>query len=153
MREPYNWFSLYTDFAYDPTAGLKSNFDRLAVQRKWGHRLKARRWSECQTTMFASLYGYETEVSKLERWQDLCREVLINDPPNSISGCRKVWQIPLLLEFLVLIHRFRFWAIVRFLLTWSTLSITVSLEFQLFDSETTMSSGLTPKKGVYSRCA
>lgn len=90
MKESYTWFSPYTDFAYDSTADLKSNFDRLALQRKWGHKLKAKRWSECQTTMFASLYGHDTEVSKLERWQDLCREVLIDSPPNSISGCRKV---------------------------------------------------------------
>lgn len=90
MNGSSTWFSPYTDFAHDPTTGLKSNFDRLAVQRKWGRKLKAKRWSDCQTAMFASLYGHDTEVSKLERWQDLCREVLISSPPNSISGCRKV---------------------------------------------------------------
>jgi hypothetical protein len=33
------WFSKFANFAYDPTSGLRSNFNRLAAHRKWEHKL------------------------------------------------------------------------------------------------------------------
>jgi hypothetical protein len=79
------WFSSFLNFVYDATATLKSNFNRLAIARNWG---KCKRWIECQVALFGSLYG--TDTTKLEMWQDLCREVHIQDPPASITGCKKV---------------------------------------------------------------
>jgi hypothetical protein len=82
------WFSKFNNFTYDPNAGIKSNFNRLAEIRGWRKQLKATKWMNCQMALFNSLYGDDT--SKLEIWQDLCREVYINKPPNSIKGCKKV---------------------------------------------------------------
>jgi hypothetical protein len=83
-----NWFTQFHGFVYEPSAGIQSNFDRLASVRKWGAALKSKRWAECQVARFGNLYG--TDTSKLEMWQALCREVYIKDPPGSITGCKKV---------------------------------------------------------------
>ena len=85
-----DWFSGYAGFVYESTSGLKSNFDRLATRRGWGKKLKRKRWGECQTFCFTALYGGDADKNKLEKWQDLCREVRIEKVPGSISGCRKV---------------------------------------------------------------
>jgi hypothetical protein len=82
------WFSSFNNFVYDPNAHLKSNFSRLATARKWGNKLRCARWVDCQISLFDTLYG--TDTTKLEIWQDLCREVRIAEPPNSITGCKKV---------------------------------------------------------------
>lgn len=85
-----DWFAEFANFKYDPCSGLRCNFDRLASQRGWGKKLKKKRWTECQTSCFTALYGGKTDKHKLEKWQDLCREVRIEDLPTSISGCKKV---------------------------------------------------------------
>lgn len=73
---------------YDSKAGLQSNFNRLAADRKWGAKLKAKRWAQCQEEEFDHAYG--GDVTKLESWQNLCREVHILNPPNSIRQCKNV---------------------------------------------------------------
>jgi hypothetical protein len=83
-----NWFTQFHGFVYEPSAGLQSNFLRLASVRKWGGRLKDERWAECQSTQFNNLYG--TDTAKLETWQSLCREVYVKNPPGSITRCKKV---------------------------------------------------------------
>ncbi|KAJ4377897.1 hypothetical protein N0V83_000727 [Neocucurbitaria cava] len=93
-QELIDWFSSFPPFVYDPNAGIQSNFDRLAAQRQWGHKLKNKRWYECQKIAFAALYGDATDASKLEKWQELCREVHIMNPPPSITQCRKVLGSP-----------------------------------------------------------
>lgn len=98
-KDVSDWFSAFAKFTYDPVSGLKSNFDRLAIQRGWGRKLKRKRWTECQTNCFAALYGGVAEESKLEKWQDLCREVHIADPPESITGCKKVQQHDAIFEY------------------------------------------------------
>lgn len=94
--EPENsvsdWFDKFTNFVYDPRSGLRGNFDRLASHRRWGRKLQNKRWSECQTFCFTALYGGNADKNKLEKWQDLCREVRIVDLPGSIGGCKKVRQ-------------------------------------------------------------
>jgi hypothetical protein len=85
-----DWFSEFANFVYDPNSGLKSNFDQLATQRKWGKKLKGKRWAECQTACFSALYGGDADKGKLEKWQDLCREVHIVNPPECIKGCKEV---------------------------------------------------------------
>lgn len=85
-----DWFSDFANFAYDPSSGLKSDFDRLVSQRRWGRRVKNKRWNECQGFCFTALYGDNADENKLEKWQELCREVHISDLPGSISGCKKV---------------------------------------------------------------
>ncbi|OAL00573.1 hypothetical protein IQ06DRAFT_347927 [Phaeosphaeriaceae sp. SRC1lsM3a] len=82
------WFDQFHDFTYDATVGLKSNFQRLAAARQWGTARKSAQWVSCQTVTFDSVYG--TDTTKLEVWQELCREVYIKNPPKSIKGCKKV---------------------------------------------------------------
>ncbi|RAR03829.1 alpha/beta hydrolase fold domain-containing protein [Stemphylium lycopersici] len=83
-----SWFSKFPPFLYDPTAGLKSNFDRLAADRKWGKKLQKKRWAECQEEEFGHAYG--SDFTKLEAWQNLCIEVYIINPPDSIKQCKNV---------------------------------------------------------------
>jgi hypothetical protein len=88
-----DWFSAFANFVHDPSSGLKTNFNRLVSQRKWGRKLKNKRWHECQISCFAVLYGGDADENKLEKWQDLCREVHVSDLPASISGCKKARPI------------------------------------------------------------
>jgi hypothetical protein len=83
-----SWFTQFHGFTYDPPAGVRSNFRRLAEARRWGDALRKKRWAECQVTQFGNLWG--TDTTKLETWQALCREVYIKNPPESIKGCKKV---------------------------------------------------------------
>ena len=85
-----DWFSGFANFPYDPNSGLRSNFDQLATQRKWGKKLKGKRWAECQTACFSALYGGDADQGNLEKWQDLCREVHILSPPGCIKDCKQV---------------------------------------------------------------
>lgn len=84
------WFSKFTDFAYDTSRDYKNNFDRLAAHRKWGRKLKNRRWIECLIATFDDIFGGDADFNKLEKWQALCRDVAIANPPGSITGCKKV---------------------------------------------------------------
>ncbi|KAF2024029.1 hypothetical protein EK21DRAFT_104952 [Setomelanomma holmii] len=83
-----DWFSQFDDFTYNPIETVQTNFTRLAKVRKWGAKLKSKRWVQCQTALFGSLYG--TDTTKLEIWQELCRDVLIDEPPNSITKCKEL---------------------------------------------------------------
>jgi hypothetical protein len=85
------WFQKFQNFAHDPAAGIASNFERLAAERNWGDGLKRRRWAECQEEEFGRAYG--TDTTKLDIWQNLCREVHISDPPDSIAKCKKVKRV------------------------------------------------------------
>jgi hypothetical protein len=82
------WFLKFPPFVYDNAAGLQSNFNRLASDRKWGKKLKRKRWVECQQEEFD--YAFGTDTTKLEKWQELCRDVKIVEPPGSITQCKKV---------------------------------------------------------------
>ncbi|EUC45004.1 hypothetical protein COCMIDRAFT_26768 [Bipolaris oryzae ATCC 44560] len=82
------WFLQFAPFTYDTTAGLKSNFERLANTRNWHDKLRQKRWHQCQAAEFDAAYG--KDISKLEAWQALCREVLIEDVPGSITQCKAV---------------------------------------------------------------
>ncbi|KAF1836205.1 hypothetical protein BDW02DRAFT_494169, partial [Decorospora gaudefroyi] len=90
-----DWFLKFAPFVYDPTFGILSNFDRLAASRKWGDKLTRKHWAECQAVEFGQLYGKDS--TKLEAWQQLCRDVNIDPVPDSITQCkkasrsRKVW--------------------------------------------------------------
>ncbi|KAH8644453.1 hypothetical protein IG631_01917 [Alternaria alternata] len=81
------WFQKFPPFVYNPTAGIRSNFERLAAQRKWAGKTVRKRWAECQAEEFD--YAYGTDTTKLETWQNLCREVHVSDPPGSITQCKR----------------------------------------------------------------
>jgi hypothetical protein len=82
------WFQKFPPFVYDPIAGIRSNFKRLAAQRNWVGKSASKRWAECQAEEFD--YAYGTDTTKLEIWKNLCHEVHISDPPDSINQCKKV---------------------------------------------------------------
>ncbi|KAF1841969.1 uncharacterized protein K460DRAFT_294177, partial [Cucurbitaria berberidis CBS 394.84] len=84
------WFSEFPPFTYDYTSGIQSNFNRLAYQRQWGPKLKGNRWIQCQKMAFTALYATNAHVGKLEKWQALCRDVHIHNPPDSITQCKKI---------------------------------------------------------------
>jgi hypothetical protein len=58
---------------------------------RWGRQRNAREWLQCQVALFNDLYG--TNTTDLEMWQDLCREVYIKTPLNSIKGCKKARRL------------------------------------------------------------
>jgi len=85
------WFSQFSEFTYDNTTDIRSNFNRLATGRNWGSKRRGKSWVQCQTALFGSLYG--TNTNKLVTWQNLCTDVGIPGPPSSINACRKVRHI------------------------------------------------------------
>jgi hypothetical protein len=83
-----NCFTQYEGFAEDPLAGFIANFDRLAINERWSKNQKKKHRAEAVEFEMARHYG--TDMSKLEKWQDLCCEVGIEDTPPSITKCKKV---------------------------------------------------------------
>jgi len=115
-----SWFFKFAPFIYDPTAGLRSNFDRLATLRNWSKKKRQNHWTECQEEEFG--YAFGTDTTKLESWQDLCREIRIKNPPDSIKGCKKVsstigltirtmWLKPVSYSYLVAPRSWLIWSI------------------------------------------
>ncbi len=88
MPLPRTWFSRFGRFVYDTSADLRTNFDRLAVEQNWREQTKRRFWPECQEAEFA--LHFSSDTTKLEKWQELCRTVGIEEVPRSITQCRKV---------------------------------------------------------------
>jgi hypothetical protein len=85
-------------FFYNTNASIKANFSCLAKRRQWVTRVKMERWIEWRTALFESLCGCDT--TKLEIWQELCRECHVNEPPSSITQCRRV-KSPFLLKYVL----------------------------------------------------
>ncbi|RMZ72867.1 transcription factor Zn C2H2 [Pyrenophora seminiperda CCB06] len=82
-----SWFLNFPSFAYDYSLPLEDNFSRLAASHKWDREEKRKHWAECQIEEFGNAYG--TDTTKLENWQNLCREVRIDEPMPSITQCKK----------------------------------------------------------------
>lgn len=93
MADP-EWFSSFQRFTYDSQSGVRSNFVRLAAQYGWDKETRKRQWIDCQTACFASLYGGDADTNKLEKWQQLCLEVGVEETPSSITGCKRVCPRP-----------------------------------------------------------
>jgi hypothetical protein len=131
------WFQKFPPFVYNPTAGIRSNFERLAAQRKWAGKTVRKRWAECQAEEFD--YAYGTDTTKLETWQNLCREVHVSDPPGSITQCKRVNKSQAIGNLLLTACRCLVagmsWS------TWLILSIIVTLVLRSSGLRTTTSSG------------
>lgn len=88
--EPY--LSKYPDFMPDPQATCSDNFDGLAAIRDWAEG--GRRWRKERREYLLSEYdihlGFLDKDSKLEGYQDLCRELRVTSVPDSITKCKKV---------------------------------------------------------------
>ena len=89
------------------TSDVMSEFKRLAKLQRWGKKSKkyGQQRNMCLTALaedFESHYGHD--VTRLDRWQDLCREVYIDPVPPSITQCKKASiLLPLLLSTLTIL--------------------------------------------------
>lgn len=76
------------------TAGSKDDFNslfnRLAIKEGWSKTQRKKRRHEAIAGELDAIYG--TDTTKLEKWQELCRDVKIDPVPGSITKCKKVWE-------------------------------------------------------------
>ncbi|KAH6616545.1 hypothetical protein C7974DRAFT_401976 [Boeremia exigua] len=70
-----------------PNDGFNSLFNRLAIKEGWSKAQRKKRRHEAIADEIDAIYG--TDNSKLEKWQELCRDVQIGPVPLSITKCRK----------------------------------------------------------------
>ena len=77
----------FPKFIPDPSATFKDEFARLAKEQTWGTKVKRKYQIEALNAEVAFHYG--TCLHKLDRWQELCEEVGIENVPTSITQCKK----------------------------------------------------------------
>ncbi|KAF2658511.1 hypothetical protein K491DRAFT_756030 [Lophiostoma macrostomum CBS 122681] len=79
----------YPGFQPDDTETLAQTFKRLSVYNNWPK--KGKKQSQRRTHFYAAEFAahYGTDGTKLEGWQKLCIDVGIEDPPQSITKCKK----------------------------------------------------------------
>ncbi|KAJ4322814.1 hypothetical protein N0V94_002195 [Neodidymelliopsis sp. IMI 364377] len=70
-----------------PNDDFNSMFNRLAVREGLSKSQRKKRRVEAIAGEIDALYG--TDVTKLEKWQELCRDVEIEPIPQSITKCRQ----------------------------------------------------------------
>ena len=90
---PSSYFdAFYPLFTQDDSTSIVSNFKRLAKLKNWGSESKRYRkeYQNCLNSEYRGFVGCVFSRGKLEDWQKLCEEVGIRDPPDSITGCKKV---------------------------------------------------------------
>ncbi|KAL1656587.1 hypothetical protein SLS61_001053 [Didymella pomorum] len=84
-----SWFDRYPDFTPNKT-GLWNNFCRLSKKRKWGSEKKGEMLIQCLIAEFNNKVASQADVSRLEKWQELCRDVYIKNPPGSVKQSKKI---------------------------------------------------------------
>ncbi|KAJ8110608.1 hypothetical protein OPT61_g6590 [Boeremia exigua] len=70
-----------------PNDNFNSLFNRLAIKENWSKSQRKKHRPEAILGELEAIYG--TDNTKLEKWQDLCRDVKIEPVPSSITKCRK----------------------------------------------------------------
>ncbi|KAJ4994116.1 hypothetical protein SVAN01_00593 [Stagonosporopsis vannaccii] len=70
-----------------PNDDFNSMFNRLAIQEGWSMAHRKNRRHEAIAGEIEGVYG--TGNTKLEKWQELCRDVQIYPVPLSITKCKK----------------------------------------------------------------
>lgn len=84
------FFDKFPGFEPDLTAPIEVEFERLALHMGW--RPESKKWRKnrkhCLESEFVAQYG--NDASKLQNWQNLCREVRVRQAIESISQCKKV---------------------------------------------------------------
>ncbi|KIM21011.1 hypothetical protein M408DRAFT_333718 [Serendipita vermifera MAFF 305830] len=122
-----SYWSKFPDFNHNEAAPVKAEFKRLAWQQGWIKSKRKRKeeyksdtyrkkkeekerdiyreqWAECLESELTKQYG---DSSLLEGWQKLCREVGIEDIPQSIKACRKVLKTEVWVNIEELVDRRR----------------------------------------------
>ncbi|MCJ1266101.1 hypothetical protein MMC22_005983 [Lobaria immixta] len=86
---PHDYFAAYPNFIPEPHLPLLENFNRLANAQGWR---KKRCHKERQIYLLGQYTIHLGEIStgKLQKWQNLCRELRVDPIPTSITKCKKV---------------------------------------------------------------
>ncbi|KAF2747037.1 hypothetical protein M011DRAFT_477497 [Sporormia fimetaria CBS 119925] len=94
-----NWWHQFKGFTPDPTSNLRAEFNRLAQHMGWTKAEKKQYWPDAVDAEYE--FHFQQDRSKLEGWQELCREVRIEEIPSSITQCKKALKSPEVLVNLV----------------------------------------------------
>lgn len=90
-----SYFLGFSDFVPHPSTSIEQEFARLASSRQWSSGSK--RYKQERRKFLLSEYdhhvGYIQTANDVSQWQDLCRELGIDNPPQSIKDCKKVKTI------------------------------------------------------------
>jgi hypothetical protein len=81
------YFAQY-GFKQNPDLTFIANFERFAITQGWSKMEKKSRRPEAFEAEFDLYVG--TDVTKLEGWQRMCKNCLIEPAPPSIKQCKKV---------------------------------------------------------------
>jgi len=73
-----------------PKDDFNSLFNRLAIREGWSKTQRKKRRHEAIVGEVDAIYG--ADITKLEKWQELCRDVKIEPVPGSITKCKKVCE-------------------------------------------------------------
>lgn len=97
------WFE-HPGFEPDPRAPFKHELGRLC--KHVGAKTKTEKKEIQKQALTAEIkFHYGASISKLEHWQELCREVDIKKIPTSITQCRKVLKPVFVNLFNLVDHR------------------------------------------------
>ncbi|KAJ5765971.1 uncharacterized protein N7511_003587 [Penicillium nucicola] len=77
------------DVPYDPNLPVSYLFSLVGEKRKWkqGSKCWRRNWNRCMAYEYDRLIGFCD--TKLEKWQEICRQVGIKEILPSINRCKK----------------------------------------------------------------
>ncbi|PWY89101.1 hypothetical protein BO70DRAFT_426767 [Aspergillus heteromorphus CBS 117.55] len=84
-----SFFDDYPAFKLDPSAPITAEFKRLANQRHWkkGSKTWRNMWNRFTTMEYEELIG--NHLAGLDGWRDLCEELDLPGPFDSIRQCKK----------------------------------------------------------------
>jgi hypothetical protein len=89
-----SYWTRFPHFVHNAKAQIKQEFRRLALLKEWigkdGKKTKTyqRELSKCFRSEFGKHYG--RNASSLPGWQSLCKEVGVEDIPQSVAECKSV---------------------------------------------------------------
>ena len=85
----------FPDFIPDPSATLLEEFARLARLRGWqkGSKRYKKERRQYLTSEYDLHIGVIDQGGNLQQFQALCRELGIDDPPDSIRQCKLVSMV------------------------------------------------------------
>jgi hypothetical protein len=102
-----SFFAEHSDFDYDSSAPIWTEFNRMCDAFEWDSedyemREARRQFKSAMVQQFNDLYG--TDEEDLNSWQNLCRILNIDPVPEGLKECRKVsiCRVPLIMTRLPL---------------------------------------------------
>ncbi|KAG8741842.1 hypothetical protein FRC10_002352 [Ceratobasidium sp. 414] len=86
------FFAQFTDFNYDPSQSIVSEFKRLQSTPQWKKGINRRKtlvgYKLALVLQFNATYG--TDQNDLASWQNLCRAIGIKEIPENLKACKKL---------------------------------------------------------------